>query len=104
MTMAKAVTVQAMITSRLAGHEHCRAPCNLNYRGLYCSRGVVWVYRKGLLYTFASVFHVSRPVHVTNTVSCYLMNVLRPRLQVAWLQSRLIVVRLPVSNLLAISI
>ena len=32
------------------------------------------------------------------------MNVLRPRLQVAWLQSRLFTVRLPISNLLAISI
>jgi len=32
------------------------------------------------------------------------MNVLRLRLQVAWLQSRLIIVRLRISNLLTISI
>ena len=37
-------------------------------------------------------------------ISRYLMNVLHPRLQAAWLQSRLIIVRLPISNVLAIGI
>jgi len=72
-----------MMLSRLAGHEHRSAPCNLNYRELYCSRGAVWAYRMGLLYTFASVTYVSGPVHVTNTLWNRLMIVLRPRLQVA---------------------
>jgi hypothetical protein len=39
-----------MVLSRLAGHEHRRAPCNLNYRELYCSRGAVWVYRMGCVH------------------------------------------------------
>ena len=92
MTMAKAVAVQAMIISRLAGHEHCRAPCNLNFCGLYCSRGAVWVFRMGLLYTFAQF--LTSPDRML-LISRYLINVLRPRLQVARLQSRFIIVRLP---------
>ena len=87
-----------MMLLRLAVHEHRRAPCNLNYCKLYCSRSAVWVYRMGLLYTFSSVAYV----HVINI---HLMNVLRPRVQVAFLpQSRLIIDRLSISNLPAISI
>jgi hypothetical protein len=61
-----------MMLLGLAGHGHRRAPYNLNYREMYCSRGAV---------CFASVAYVSRPVHVL--ISPYLMNVLRPRLQAA---------------------
>jgi hypothetical protein len=59
-----------MMLLGLAGHGHRRAPYNLNYRELYCSRGAV---------CFASVAYVSRPVHVTDIP----LNVLRPRLQTA---------------------
>jgi hypothetical protein len=55
-----------MRLSRLAGHENLRAPCNLNHREPYCSRGAIWLRRVDLLYTFASVAYVSGPVRVTD--------------------------------------